>query len=66
MLYTSPASSWPWVAPLHLVPKIESPYLENGVCLHASSLFAAPGSTALLRAQLVHVRVTEYDRATYV
>ena len=59
------------MAPSHLVPRIERrgrlksiPYLENGVCLHASALFAAPGSTALLRARLVHVCVTEYDRAT--
>ena len=61
MLHISPASSWP-LHLVHLVPKIKSPYLENGV------MFACLGSVRCSRIdgsplQLVHVRVTEYDRA---
>ena len=65
MLHTSPASSWP-LHLVHLVPKIKSPHLENGV------MFACLGSVRCSRDRRLSfaagacmcVRVTEYDRAT--
>ena len=68
MLYTSPASSWPWVAPLIAIASCaknrESIFGEwcNVRMPRLSSLLQ--GSTSLLRVRLVHVCVTEYDRAT--